>query len=63
MALLAMYRINNNGLSLNDYLDNLFKKNKITTFSSTNEEINGFNNFLSNYNKSLELVRLANKIF
>lgn len=63
MALLAMYRINNNGLSLNDYLDNLFKNNKITTFSSTNEEINGFNNFLSNYNKSLELVRLANKIF
>ncbi len=63
MALLAMYRINNNGLYLNDYLDNLFKKNKITTFSSTNEEINGFNIFLSNYNKSLELVRLANKIF
>ncbi len=62
MAILAMYLLNKNNLSLNKYLDKLFKNNKVLTIKPSKEEVEGFNKFLSNYNKALELVKIANEI-
>ena len=62
MAILAMYLINKKNLSLEKYLDNLFKNNKIHTLIPTKEEIEGFNEFLENYIKGLEIIKLGNNI-
>ncbi len=63
MAILAMYLINKKNLSLDKYLDNLFKNNQIHTLTPSKEEIDGFNEFLNSYTKGLEVIKLANKIY
>lgn len=64
MALLASYMINKEeNESLEDFLDNkVFKNAKKTTIMATQEEIDGFNNYVKRYAQGLEIEKKAVEI-
>ena len=61
MALLAAYMINrDDGESLEDYLDNkVFRDAAQTTLMADDEDIAGFNIFMTRYRKGLEIEKAA----
>ena len=64
MALLGAYMLwHEEGESLPDYLDNkVFADAQSSTVSATQEDIDGFNAFLAQYRKALQLERLATEV-
>ncbi|MBR5932492.1 MAG: ATPase [Treponema sp.] len=60
MALLALYTVNKNGLSLPDWLDQtVFANSSTKTFEASKEDIEGFNVFFENYTKGLAVEKAA----
>lgn len=60
MALLTLYMLENNGLSLEDYLEiEIFRNAETTTITATRDEVVGFENYLKNYLRLLEVERRA----
>lgn len=64
MALLAAYMIWGEGESLEDFLDNkVFKGSKTQTIMATDEEVRGFDTYIGEYKKALEIERKALEVF
>lgn len=62
MALLALYSIKGNGMTLEDFLDDkVFKCAEIITVEPDKNDVDGFNKFLENYVKGLECEKAAVK--
>lgn len=60
MAVLAAYLVNKNGLSLDDYLnDVIFKDNKGSKVEPLPEEVEGFNRYIEKYKKACAVERAA----
>ncbi|MBR4072725.1 MAG: ATPase [Clostridia bacterium] len=60
MALLAAYMIDNNGESLEDYLDNtIFSQAESIELMAPKEDIEGFEKFLERYKNSLDVEKTA----
>ncbi|MBR6235017.1 MAG: ATPase, partial [Spirochaetales bacterium] len=64
MALLAAYMIWNEGESLEDFLDNkVFNGARTQTIMATDEEVRGFDAYIADYKKALEIERKALEVF
>ncbi len=64
MALLAAYLVWNQGESLEDYLDNqVFKGSKTETIMASEDEVKGFDSYLSDYRKVLEVEKRSLEVF
>ena len=64
MALLAAYMIWNEGESLEDFLDNkVFNGARTQTIMATDEEVRGFDAYITDYKKALEIERKALEVF
>ncbi len=62
IALLASYLVNNAGKKLQDFLSmKVFASSEASVIEPTQEDINGFNSFFSNYKKGLEVEKAAVK--
>ena len=60
VAVLAAYRVNKNGESLPDYLDNkIFASQKMTTLDPDKAIVDSFNSFMESYTKGLAIERAA----
>lgn len=60
MAILANYLVNGKGVPLGEWLNKeVFASAKRTTATPTKEDIDGFNNFFSNYKKGLAMEKAA----
>ena len=62
IALLAKYMIDKGNLTLEQYLDKVFKDYEISKYSPTKEEIDGFEKFMNKYKKGLEIEKTADRI-
>ncbi len=63
MALLASYRLNGNGKTLPDFLDNnVFADAKSVTLSADKDDCEGFDRFLAAYKKALPLEKMATEV-
>ena len=62
IALLAKYMIDKDNRTLEQYLDEIFKDAKISKYTPSNDEINGFEKFMERYKKGLEVEKTADKI-
>lgn len=64
MALLASFMLWGNGMGLEDYLDKkVFKDSKTDTVTADSKEIKGFEEYMKNYIKILEIEKHALEIF
>ena len=64
MALLCAYMIWGNGLSLEDFLDSeVFCSSRTQTIMAGEEEVRGFDDYLKDYRKVLEIERRALEVF
>ena len=64
MALLAAYMIWGEGESLEDFLDDkVFTGSKTQTIMATDEEVRGFDAYICEYKKALEIERKALEVF
>ena len=64
MALLSSYMISGEDLSLEDYLDQkVFREVKIETVMAEEEDIKGFEEYTSRYQKLLNVERVALEVF
>lgn len=60
MAILTQYMLENNGLSLEEYLENnIFKDVETTTLEADKEDMEGFEIYMRNYLKLLDVERKA----
>ena len=63
MALLASFRLNSNGKTLPDFLDNdVFAGAKSVTLTADKDDCEGFDRFLAAYKKALPLERMATEV-
>ena len=64
MALLAAYMIWGAEESLEDFLDDkVFKDSRTQTIMATDEEVKGFDTYIGEYKKALEIERKALEVF
>ena len=64
MALLSSYMISGEELSLEDYLDQkVFRGVKTETVMAEDEDVKGFEEYTSLYQKLLKVERLALEVF
>ena len=64
MALLSSYMISGEDLSLEDYLDQkVFREVKIETVMAEEEDVKGFEEYTSRYQKLLNVERVALEVF
>ena len=64
MALLSSYMISGEELSLEDYLDQkVFREVKTETVMAEDEDVKGFEEYTSLYQKLLKVERLALEVF
>ncbi|MBO4279545.1 MAG: ATPase, partial [Spirochaetales bacterium] len=64
MALLAAYMIWGGNLSLEDYLDQkVFAGSKTMTIMADDAEVKGFDTYIENYKKLLEVERKSLEVF
>ena len=62
--LLAAYMIWGAGESLEDFLDDkVFKDSRTQTIMATDEEVKGFDTYIGEYKKALEIERKALEVF
>ena len=60
MALLTQYMLLNSSISLEDYLEKyIFKDEKTTTLKAEKEDVLGFETYIKDYKKLLEVERKA----
>lgn len=64
MALLAAYMVWGKGESLEDYLDNqVFKGSKTETIMASDAEVKGFDDYIADYNKVLDVEKRSLEVF
>jgi sugar (pentulose or hexulose) kinase len=64
MALLCAYMVWGKGMSLEDFLDSkVFFASRTQTIMASDEEVKGFDDYLKDYRKVLEIERRALEVF